>query len=57
MKKYLYFTFCTLLFKAQEDADVLRSLVVPLEEEIVALKDKLRETDAKLQQANEVFLN
>ncbi|KAG8230690.1 hypothetical protein J437_LFUL010767 [Ladona fulva] len=28
--------------KAQEDAEVLRSLVIPLEEEIEALKDKLR---------------
>ncbi|XP_063225458.1 rab GTPase-binding effector protein 1 isoform X2 [Bacillus rossius redtenbacheri] len=34
--------------KAQEDAEVLRSLVVPLEEEIQALKDKLRHTDQQL---------
>ncbi|RXG73168.1 Rab GTPase-binding effector protein 1 [Armadillidium vulgare] len=34
--------------KAQEDAAVLRSLVVPLEEEIRALKDKIREQDAQL---------
>ncbi|XP_065211031.1 rab GTPase-binding effector protein 1-like isoform X2 [Planococcus citri] len=34
--------------KAQEDAAVLRSLVVPLEEEIKALKDKLREMDAEV---------
>lgn len=31
--------------KAQEDAEVLRSLVVPLEEEIRALKEKLRAAD------------
>lgn len=36
------------VLQAQEDATVLRSLVVPLEEEIRALKDKLRETDAEL---------
>ncbi|XP_044730505.1 rab GTPase-binding effector protein 1 [Chrysoperla carnea] len=36
--------------RAQEDAEVLRSLVVPLEEEIHALKDKLRSTDEQLQQ-------
>ncbi|XP_055681126.1 rab GTPase-binding effector protein 1 isoform X3 [Lutzomyia longipalpis] len=35
--------------KAQEDAEVLRSLVVPLEEEIKALKEKLRATDEELQ--------
>ncbi|KAB7494077.1 Rab GTPase-binding effector protein 1 [Armadillidium nasatum] len=34
--------------KAQEDAAVLRSLVVPLEEEIRALKDKIREQDTQL---------
>lgn len=34
---------------AQEDAEVLRSLVVPLEEEIKALKEKLRTTDEELQ--------
>uniref|UniRef100_A0A6B0VEW5 Putative non-specific serine/threonine protein kinase n=1 Tax=Ixodes ricinus TaxID=34613 RepID=A0A6B0VEW5_IXORI len=34
--------------KAQEDAEMLRSLVVPLEEEIGALKDKLRSTDEQL---------
>lgn len=34
--------------KAQEDAKVLRSLVIPLEEEIDALKEKLRMTDEKL---------
>ncbi|KAK7604017.1 hypothetical protein V9T40_004290 [Parthenolecanium corni] len=33
---------------AQEDAAVLRSLVVPLEEEIEALKEKIREMDAEL---------
>ncbi|GAB6033734.1 hypothetical protein CHUAL_013846 [Chamberlinius hualienensis] len=35
--------------KAQEDAEVLRSLVVPLEEEIRALKEKLRAADDKIQ--------
>lgn len=36
-------------FQAQEDAEVLRSLVIPLEEEIKALKEKLRSTDEELQ--------
>ncbi|KAK3910493.1 Rab GTPase-binding effector protein 1 [Frankliniella fusca] len=35
--------------KAQEDAEVLRSLVIPLEEEIEALKEKLREAHEELQ--------
>lgn len=35
--------------QAQEDAEVLRSLVIPLEEEIKALKEKLRATDEELQ--------
>ncbi|XP_073985479.1 uncharacterized protein isoform X2 [Rhodnius prolixus] len=35
--------------KAKEDAEMLRSLVVPLEEEIDVLKKKLRETDEQLQ--------
>ncbi|XP_046645689.1 rab GTPase-binding effector protein 1-like isoform X1 [Daphnia pulicaria] len=34
--------------RAQEDVEVLRSLVLPLEEEIKALKDKLRYTDEQL---------
>jgi len=34
--------------RAQEDAEVLRSLVLPLEEEIKVLKDKLRTTDEHL---------
>uniref|UniRef100_A0A1Y1N123 FYVE-type domain-containing protein n=2 Tax=Photinus pyralis TaxID=7054 RepID=A0A1Y1N123_PHOPY len=34
---------------AQEDVEVLRSLLVPLEEEIKALKDKLRSADDLLQ--------
>lgn len=38
-----------MLTQAQEDAEVLRSLVVPLEEEIKALKEKLRTTDQELQ--------
>ncbi|XP_011188518.1 rab GTPase-binding effector protein 1 isoform X1 [Zeugodacus cucurbitae] len=33
---------------AQEDAEVLRSIVVQLQEEMEALKEKLRETDDKL---------
>ncbi|XP_017760774.1 PREDICTED: rab GTPase-binding effector protein 1 isoform X1 [Eufriesea mexicana] len=41
---------------AQEDAEVLRSLVVPLEEEIKALKEKLRATDDELQKCKEVQL-
>lgn len=41
------------IFQAQEDAEVLRSLVIPLEEEIKALKDKLRETDKKLRKYEE----
>ncbi|XP_034949636.1 rab GTPase-binding effector protein 1 isoform X2 [Chelonus insularis] len=40
--------------KAQEDAEVLRSLVVPLEEEIKALKEKLRSTDDELQKYKEL---
>lgn len=40
--------------QAQEDAEVLRSLVVPLEEEIKALKEKLRATDDELQKCKEV---
>lgn len=39
--------------QAQEDAEVLRSLVVPLEEEIKALKDKLRATDEQLQKCRQ----
>lgn len=38
---------------AQEDAEVLRSLVGPLEEEIKALKEKLRGTDDELQKYKE----
>lgn len=34
--------------QAQEDADLLRSLVEPLEEEIQALKEKIRAQDAQL---------
>ncbi|XP_042226187.1 rab GTPase-binding effector protein 1-like isoform X2 [Homarus americanus] len=34
--------------EAQEDADLLRSLVEPLEEEIQALKEKIRAQDAQL---------
>ena len=36
--------------KAYEDAEVLKSIVVPLEEQIVVLKEKLRETDALLRE-------
>lgn len=35
--------------RAQEESDLMRTLVVPLEEEIKALKDKLRTTDEQLQ--------
>lgn len=42
--------------QAQEDAEVLRSLVVPLEEEIKALKEKLRSTDDELQKYKETLL-
>ncbi|KAL2715648.1 rab GTPase-binding effector protein 1 [Vespula squamosa] len=42
--------------KAQEDAEVLRSLLVPLEHEIKALKEKLRTTDDELQKCKEVQL-
>ncbi|XP_055296946.1 rab GTPase-binding effector protein 1 isoform X2 [Sitodiplosis mosellana] len=35
--------------KAQEDAEVLRSLVIPLEGEINALKEKLRTADEEIQ--------
>ncbi|XP_050452992.1 rab GTPase-binding effector protein 1 isoform X1 [Cataglyphis hispanica] len=41
---------------AQEDAEVLRSLVVPLEEEIKALKEKLRSTDDELQKSKDILL-
>ncbi|XP_012252643.2 rab GTPase-binding effector protein 1 isoform X2 [Athalia rosae] len=41
------------LRKAQEDAEMLRSLVGPLEEEIKALKEKLRATDDELQKFKE----
>lgn len=41
--------FFYIYFKAKEDAEMLRSLVVPLEEEIDVLKKKLRETDEQLQ--------
>ncbi|GFT75246.1 rab GTPase-binding effector protein 1 [Nephila pilipes] len=43
--------------KAQEDAEMLRSLVVPLEEEIKALKDKLRSTDEQLREYETAFAN
>merc|ERR550519_1183879 len=36
--------------KAHEDAELLKSIVLPLEEQIVALKGKLRETDSLLQE-------
>ena len=39
--------------RAYEDAEVLKAIVVPLEEQIGALKDKIRETDSVLQE----FLN
>lgn len=37
--------------KAQEDAKVLRSIVLPLEEEIISLKTKLQDSQDKLQTA------
>lgn len=37
----------------QEDAEVLRSLVEPLEDQIKALKEKLRATDEELQKCRE----
>lgn len=45
------------VWQAQEDAEVLRSLVVPLEEEIKALKEKLRSTDDELQKCKEAQLH
>jgi len=36
--------------KATEDAELLKAIVVPLEEQIVALKEKLRETDTMLRE-------
>jgi len=36
--------------RAHEDAEMLKSIVVPLEEQIGALKDKLREADALLRE-------
>jgi len=36
--------------KAQADAEILKSVVMPLEEEVKILKSKLRETDSKLQE-------
>ena len=36
--------------RAKEGAEVLREIVMPLEEQIVALKGKLRETDSLLQE-------
>jgi len=43
------FSFQKLIFQAQDDAAMLRSLVIPLEQEIDALKVKLRQTDQDLQ--------
>lgn len=40
--------FDYIIGQAQEDVEVLRSLVVPLEEEIGALKEKIREQDTQL---------
>lgn len=39
--------------QSQEDAEVLQSLIVPLEAEIKALKDKLRSTDEQLQKCRQ----
>jgi hypothetical protein len=43
------FSVQKLIFQAQDDAAMLRSLVIPLEQEIDALKVKLRQTDQDLQ--------
>jgi hypothetical protein len=43
------FQFKQLILQAQDDAAMLRSLVIPLEQEIDALKVKLRQTDQDLQ--------
>lgn len=45
------------LFQAQEDAEVLRSLVIPLEGEIKALKEKLRSADEEIQKLRSVDVN
>ena len=44
--------------RAYEDTELLKSIVVPLEEQIQALKDKLRQTDALLREheSRQVFL-
>ncbi|XP_004517582.1 rab GTPase-binding effector protein 1 [Ceratitis capitata] len=42
---------------AQEDAEVLRSIVVQLQEEMEALKEKLRETDDKLRNQESIAVN
>ena len=44
--------------RAYEDTELLKSIVVPLEEQIQALKDKLRQTDALLREheSNQVFI-
>lgn len=36
--------------KAYEDTELMKAIIVPLEEQIVALKDKLRETDTLLRE-------
>ena len=36
--------------KASQDAEVLKSIILPLEEQIVALKGELRETDSLMQE-------
>lgn len=36
--------------KAYEDSELMKAIIVPLEEQIVALKDKLRETDTMLRE-------
>lgn len=45
----IFFFLLKTKYQAQEDAEVLRSLVIPLEEEIKALKEKLRSNDEELQ--------
>lgn len=40
--------------QAQEDAEKLRSVVMPMEKEIAALKEKLAEAEEKIKAASEV---
>ena len=44
---YIYM-LAPFVFKAQEDAEILKSVVMPLEEEIRSLKGKLRDAKDRL---------